>query len=238
MGCCSGGNRVPALSLRKPERRLYRDLQGRSPFFQNTGLGKGTNYYYKVSYVGSDGVESATSPALLVRTTIPFPGVPSQPEAGEGELPERGVSLGPGQRGRSPVTSTAPPSRAGRTRWSTRSISRTLSAPRRSTASSARRRLHYYVVAAVNERGEFGSSSAEVSVTTPSRAEDLIQNAGFWCPGQQRRGDPGAWWLYTLKFGDTYYWYGEDKRHNSASFRNVSVYASQDLVHWSFATMC
>ncbi len=63
----------------------------------------------------------------------------------------------------------------------------------------------------MNERGR-SAASAEVSVTTPSRAEDLIQNAGFWCPDNsaeviQAHGG------FIAKFGDTYYRYGEDKRH-------------------------
>ncbi|PPQ67384.1 hypothetical protein CVT25_005963 [Psilocybe cyanescens] len=56
---------------------------------------------------------------------------------------------------------------------------------------------------------------------------------------------PGATWLDTsgnsiqahgggfLKVGSTYYWFGEDKSHNSALFKAVSCYTSSDLVTWS-----
>ncbi|MDQ0887780.1 beta-xylosidase [Paenibacillus sp. V4I9] len=37
-----------------------------------------------------------------------------------------------------------------------------------------------------------------------------------------------------IKSGDTYYWFGEDKSHNSALFKAVSVYASKDLIQWEF----
>ncbi|KAF4572546.1 hypothetical protein EYR40_004380 [Pleurotus pulmonarius] len=56
---------------------------------------------------------------------------------------------------------------------------------------------------------------------------------------------PGATWTDTsgnviqahgggfLKVGSTWYWHGEDKAHNSALFRAVSCYTSNDLVNWS-----
>ncbi|KAI0079984.1 galactan 1,3-beta-galactosidase [Panus rudis PR-1116 ss-1] len=36
-----------------------------------------------------------------------------------------------------------------------------------------------------------------------------------------------------LKVGSTFYWFGEDKSHNSALFKAVSCYTSTDLVNWS-----
>ncbi|KAI3615662.1 glycosyl hydrolase family 43 protein [Moniliophthora roreri] len=36
-----------------------------------------------------------------------------------------------------------------------------------------------------------------------------------------------------LKVGSTFYWYGEDKAHNSGLFRAVSCYTSTDLVSWT-----
>ncbi|KAJ8454635.1 hypothetical protein ONZ51_g12914 [Trametes cubensis] len=56
---------------------------------------------------------------------------------------------------------------------------------------------------------------------------------------------PGAPWMDTsgnpiqahgaglLKVGSTFYWFGEDKSHNSALFKAVSCYSSTDLVNWS-----
>ncbi|EIW60508.1 galactan 1,3-beta-galactosidase [Trametes versicolor FP-101664 SS1] len=56
---------------------------------------------------------------------------------------------------------------------------------------------------------------------------------------------PGAPWKDTsgnaiqahgagiLKVGSTFYWFGEDKSHNSASFKAVSCYTSTDLVTWA-----
>lgn len=37
-----------------------------------------------------------------------------------------------------------------------------------------------------------------------------------------------------LKVGSTYYWYGEDKIHNSANFKAVTVYSSTDLKNWTW----
>ncbi|KAF9014777.1 galactan 1,3-beta-galactosidase [Hymenopellis radicata] len=56
---------------------------------------------------------------------------------------------------------------------------------------------------------------------------------------------PGATWTDTsgtviqahgggfLKVGSTYYWYGEDKSHNSALFKAVSCYSSPDMTTWT-----
>ncbi|KAJ3016070.1 hypothetical protein NUW54_g888 [Trametes sanguinea] len=56
---------------------------------------------------------------------------------------------------------------------------------------------------------------------------------------------PGAPWKDTsgnaiqahgagiLKVGSTFYWFGEDKSHNSALFKAVSCYSSTDLVNWA-----
>ncbi|KAH9854104.1 galactan 1,3-beta-galactosidase [Lenzites betulinus] len=56
---------------------------------------------------------------------------------------------------------------------------------------------------------------------------------------------PGAPWKDTsgnaiqahgagiLKVGSTFYWFGEDKSHNSALFKAVSCYSSTDLVSWT-----
>ncbi|MFD0671029.1 family 43 glycosylhydrolase [Cohnella sp. GCM10027633] len=39
-----------------------------------------------------------------------------------------------------------------------------------------------------------------------------------------------------IKVGSTYYWIGEDKLHNSASFRNVVCYSSSDLKNWQWVS--
>ncbi|KAF9056450.1 galactan 1,3-beta-galactosidase [Panaeolus papilionaceus] len=56
---------------------------------------------------------------------------------------------------------------------------------------------------------------------------------------------PGATWTDTsgnviqahgggfLKVGSTFYWYGEDKSHNSGLFKAVSCYTSNNLVSWT-----
>ncbi|KAF8917563.1 galactan 1,3-beta-galactosidase [Mucidula mucida] len=56
---------------------------------------------------------------------------------------------------------------------------------------------------------------------------------------------PGATWTDTsgnviqahgggfLKVGSTYYWYGEDKSHNSGLFKAVSCYSSPDMTTWA-----
>ena len=37
-----------------------------------------------------------------------------------------------------------------------------------------------------------------------------------------------------LKVGTTYYWYGEDKIHNSALFKHICCYSSTDLKNWTW----
>ena len=93
-------------------------------------------------------------------------------------------------------------------------------------------KTYYFVVTSVNERGESGMSN-EIQVTTPSWDQDLIQNGGLWAAMNTPeiiQAHAGS----ISKFGKWYYWYGEDKRHNGARLRAVSIYASKDLVHWEF----
>jgi hypothetical protein len=127
--------------------------------------------------VGSDGVESATSAALLARTTIPFPGVPANLKLAKVNSLSAEFRWGQASEATSynlyratlpggPYTLVDPvnqPNYIGTTAIDCELSPQT---------------TYYYVVAAVNERGE-SATSAEVSVTTPSREEDLIQNAGF-----------------------------------------------------------
>jgi hypothetical protein len=37
-----------------------------------------------------------------------------------------------------------------------------------------------------------------------------------------------------IKIDDTYYWFGEDKSHNSHHFKAVNCYSSKDLANWEF----
>ncbi|MBN2342354.1 MAG: discoidin domain-containing protein [Deltaproteobacteria bacterium] len=59
-----------------------------------------------------------------------------------------------------------------------------------------------------------------------------ITNGGFWqdVEGNRIEAHGGGF----LKEGDTWYWIGEDKSHNSGNFKAVNCYSSTDLVSWTF----
>ena len=73
--------------------------------------------------------------------------------------------------------------------------------------------------------GGGGSPAAQANVVT-------FHNSGFWSDlaGKRIEAHGGGF----LKQGDTWYWFGEDKSGNSATFKAVNCYASTDLVHWTF----
>lgn len=220
--------------------QLYRARSAAGPFvaihkgegtsFLDAGLTSATDYYYKVSSIdGSD--ESASSAAVHARTTIPFPGNPSNLKLQKMNSFSAEFRWSPGTNATSyklyratqpggPYTPSDPvnqPNYIGTT-----AIDSALRA----------QKTYYFVVTSVNERGESGMSN-EVQVTTPSRDEDLIQNGGFWAASNTTeiiQAHAGS----ISKFGDRYYWYGEDKRHNGARLRAVSIYVSEDLIHWDF----
>ena len=59
-----------------------------------------------------------------------------------------------------------------------------------------------------------------------------IKNGGFWNDARGMRIE--AHGAGMIKVGDTWYWIGEDKAHNSGTFRGVNAYASKDLGSWEF----
>jgi hypothetical protein len=204
--------------------------KGTHPAHQDTGLTKGTTYYYKVTSE-TGGVESASSDAVSARTSIPFPGTP----AGLALAKIDSHSAGFRWTQASDATSYRlyRSSQPGGPYALVDPINENLYiATTGVDCEVAPQTSYYYVVAAVNERGE-SPPSAELAVTTPSRDTDLVDNGGFWCPENRAaviQGHGG----YVLQVGDTYYWYGEDKSHNGASFRSVTIHSSKDLVHWNF----
>ena len=73
--------------------------------------------------------------------------------------------------------------------------------------------------------GGAGGATAGDLVTT-------FHNGGFWndTTGKRIEAHGGGF----IKVGDTWYWIGEDKSHNSGTFRGVNIYASKDLGNWEF----
>ncbi len=71
----------------------------------------------------------------------------------------------------------------------------------------------------------FGASPTEAAAQT-------ITNGTPWkdTSGASLQAHAGS----ILQVGSTYYWYGEDKIHNSANLKAVSIYSSTDLKNWTF----
>jgi hypothetical protein len=59
-----------------------------------------------------------------------------------------------------------------------------------------------------------------------------IENGVFWndVDGKRIEAHGGGF----IQVGDTWYWIGEDKSHNSGNFKGVNCYSSADLQHWKF----
>ena len=74
-------------------------------------------------------------------------------------------------------------------------------------------------------RGGAGGATTGDLVTT-------FHNGGFWNDTTGKRIEAHGGGL--IKVGDTWYWVGEDKSHNSGNFRGVNIYASKDLGNWEF----
>lgn len=204
--------------------------KGASTSFVDAGLTSATDYYYSVSAING-GDESASSAPVYARTTIPFPGDPSNLKLHKVSSRSAEFRWSPGTnatsynlyRAAQPGGPYAPSDPVNQPNYiGTTAIDAGLRA----------QKTYYFVVTSVNERGESAMSN-EVQVTTPGWDEDLIQNGGFWAASNTTeiiQAHAGS----ISKFGDRYYWYGEDKRHNGARLRAVSIYVSKDLVHWDF----
>ncbi|MBN1605492.1 MAG: family 43 glycosylhydrolase [Polyangiaceae bacterium] len=76
-----------------------------------------------------------------------------------------------------------------------------------------------------------GGSAAGGTTTGPDRIV-TFHNGGFWqdTDGNRIEAHGGGFILV----GDTWYWIGEDKSHDSGNFKGVNCYASEDLVTWEF----
>lgn len=221
--------------------QLYRARAAAGPFIAihkgsatshiDAGLTSATDYYYEVSAIDASGVESASSAATYARTTIPFPGSPSNLKLYKVSSRSAEFRWSPG------TNATSYKLYRGAQSGGPYTPSDPVNQPNYIGASAIDaglrgQRTYFFVVTSVNERGESAMSN-EVQVTTPGWDEDLIQNGGFW-PATNTPEIIQAHAGSISKFGDRYYWYGEDKRHNGASLRAVSIYVSKDLVHWDF----
>jgi hypothetical protein len=88
-------------------------------------------------------------------------------------------------------------------------------------------------LSAILQAATFGALILAGCETTPLIPPDEIKPADVWRDdrGQQIQAHGGG----ILKFGRTYYWFGEDRGlTNNRALRYVACYSSQDLGHWKF----
>ncbi|SEK98607.1 F5/8 type C domain-containing protein [Stigmatella aurantiaca] len=76
------------------------------------------------------------------------------------------------------------------------------------------------------------AATASVQNARVEAASVAITNGPVWydTTGGTLQAHGGA----VIKVGSTFYWIGEDKLHNSATFRNVVCYSSPDLKNWKW----
>jgi fibronectin type 3 domain-containing protein len=86
--------------------------------------------------------------------------------------------------------------------------------------------------AAGTVKGASTRVQAAVTVIGDSAYSDTIRNGEFWYDDEG--GMIQAHGGHIIKVEDTYYWFGEDKGHNSAVLKGVSIYASKDLKKWEY----
>lgn len=215
--------------------RLYRSTSSTGPWtnvyagadtrFTDSNLSAGSTYYYALSTDQGE-LESALSTPLEVTTALNAPMTPIGPQVSRAT--STGVEL---------VWSPAD-SRAAGYRLYRSEIDSTKpkliydgSDPNARDGSVEKGVTYRYSVSAYNRTGE-SSRSDPVTVTVPRTADDTIMNGLLWYDTSNKviQAHGGS----IIKVGKTYYWFGEDKAHNGASFRNVAIYASTDLTHWTF----
>ncbi|NOU72738.1 family 43 glycosylhydrolase [Paenibacillus sp. LMG 31458] len=230
--------------------RVYRSTSANGTFaqvykgsanaFRDTGLNAQTTYYYKVSTVVS-ALESTFSTAKDVTTTAraaaPTGLTASNPTDHSISLnwhATSGASAYVLYRGGS---ASGPFTNAVYTGTDTSYVD---------TSLRMGQTYYYKLSYKATEENAFDESNlseaaSETTTVTPTDSDDQIPD-----PTEQGNIANGVPWLDTdgnvmqahgggvIKSGDTYYWFGEDKSHNSAVFKAVSVYASKDLIHWEF----
>jgi hypothetical protein len=76
-----------------------------------------------------------------------------------------------------------------------------------------------------------GGSAAGGTTAGPDRIV-TFHNGGYWQDTAGNRIEAHGAGLILV--GDTWYWIGEDKSHNSGNFKGVNCYSSKDLVTWEF----
>ncbi|HET9958036.1 MAG TPA: family 43 glycosylhydrolase [Polyangiaceae bacterium] len=80
-----------------------------------------------------------------------------------------------------------------------------------------------------------GGAPAGGATTGGGSNADVIakfKNGVFWNDTQGNRIEAHGGGFY--KEGDTWYWIGEDKSHNSGNFKGVNLYSSKNLQDWQF----
>ncbi|WP_419871177.1 immunoglobulin-like domain-containing protein [Candidatus Pristimantibacillus sp. PTI5] len=86
--------------------------------------------------------------------------------------------------------------------------------------------------AAGTVKGASTRVQAAVTVMNDNASSGTIRNGEFWYDDEG--GMIQAHGGHIIKVEDTYYWFGEDKGHNSAVLKGVSIYASKDLKSWEY----
>ncbi|MBO0813409.1 MAG: family 43 glycosylhydrolase, partial [Microlunatus sp.] len=185
----------------------------------------GTIYYYALS-TDQGGAESALSAPRAVTTALNAPLTPIDLQVSRAT--STGVELT-----WSPADSRAAGYRLYRSETDSTKAKLIYdgSDPNARDGSAEKGLTYRYSVSAYNRTGESPRSNP-VTVTVPKAADHSIVNGLLWYDTNNKviQAHGGS----IIKVGKTYYWFGEDKAHNGASFRNVAIYASTDLTHWTF----
>lgn len=100
-------------------------------------------------------------------------------------------------------------------------------------------KANYAQAGTFQTQGTIKGSSTRVTATIEVFATgdhtSSVRNGEYWydTDGAMIQAHGGT----IVQSGDTYYWFGEDKTHNSAVLNGVSVYSSKDLKTWDYRNM-
>lgn len=199
--------------------------EGESNSIVDLGLISDKTYYYTMTYIGDNNIESFKSSEVSVKTDLEQSKVPTGLELKSHTNVEAVISWEKVLEAKSYSIYRAE-SESGE-------YEKIAETEERSYVDGTIEpgKNYYYKVTSKNSVGE----SEKSKFVAVEAVNDVVTNGVSWYTDENEIMQSHAGGV--IKVGDTYYMYGEDRGENNYNFKSVQMYKSKDLKNWEHANI-